>query len=190
MRVGLGLLAVALGSIDANAHPVEGTASSTEVDAPALMLEAAGTWSGQTAEPKTGWRAALLAPVDSAAISSGPEAAVHVAFVARFDDHGAPAEPGTPELLARSWGAGLRAMTTWASSQFRFGVFAEGTVGRTRARNADEMTSRGAGHWMASAGLVGGTRTLQLVADFGWMVTDADHRIGPIASLGLHLAID
>lgn len=159
-------------------------------NAPTAEVEVAGTWSGNSIKPKNGWRAALLAPITTAPLRHSV-GTVGLSFIARFDDHGAPEEDGMAETNATSWGGGLRATTTWATSNLRFGVFAEGTIGRTRSRHADVSTSQRDTHWMLSGGLVGGTRTLQVVADFGWLVTEAgDGRIGPIASLGLHVAFD
>jgi hypothetical protein len=176
---------------NAHAHPTgEELVPPAAASAPTAELEVAGTWSGNTIKPKNGWRAALLVPLSTAPLRNSVGTA-GFSFIARFDDHGAPAEDGMAETNATSWGGGLRGTITWAFSNVRFGVFGEGTVGRTRSRHADVSMAQRDSHWMLSGGFVGGTRTLQVVADFGWLVTDAgDGRIGPIASLGLHLALD
>lgn len=175
MRVGApALLAVCLAVAPARAEPV--------------AVEVAGTWSGNTTEPADGWRAAILIP-----LAPTTPTTLQLAAIARFDDHGAPAEHGDAATRATSLGAGLRAGSTWSApaSAFRLGAFLEGTLGRTRAHHADAMSAQRDAHWMISAGLVGGTRMFQVVADFGWLVTDAgDGRIGPIASLGVQLALD
>jgi hypothetical protein len=166
----------------------EVAATPTPLEAPTLAVEIAGTWSGNSVEPKNGWRAAILHTI---ATAQRPGNITYVSVIARYDNHGAPAESGVAETMATSWGGGLRATTTWGFSSFRLGVFGEGTLGITRARYADEMTSQRDEHMMASGGIVAGTKSLQLVADFGWLVTDVgDGRIGPIASLGLNVALD
>jgi len=183
---------IVLGASSAYAQPSytppQEVAAPTLPDAPTLAVEIAGTWSGNSVEPKNGWRAAILYSI---ATKPQPGYITSVSLIARYDDHGAPAEAGIPETIATSWGAGLRASTTWVFSSFRLGVFGEGTVGLTHARQADEMMSLHDQHAMASGGIVMGTKSLQLVADFGWLFTDVgEGRIGPIASLGLHAVLD
>jgi hypothetical protein len=192
MRAAGVIILLCLGANTANAQPstYEVPPAPAPVEGPVLAVEVAGTWSGKTTEPKNGWRAAILHSI-STRRGSDPSNLTSISAIVRFDDHGAPAESGVAETIARSWGAGVRATTSWEISNLRLGVFAEGTVGFTRARQADEMQWQRDQHMMASGGIIAGTASVQLVGDFGWLVTKAgDGRIGPIASFGLNLVLD
>jgi hypothetical protein len=160
---------------------------------PTLLVELAATLSGQTAGPKAGWRAAAIRPLIgwSNVLSAERTATIALELVGRFDRHGAPDEWGSPELFADSWGGGLRLTTLSRGPIAALGVYVEATAGRTSARDAgSSMTQRDA-HWLASCGVIGGVKSVRVIADFGWMVTDVGgDRIGPIASLGLNIPID
>src|SRR5688572_6648366 len=111
---------VCLGASSAYAQPSltqpsthEVAATPTPLEAPTLAVEIAGTWSGNSIEPKNGWRAAILYSI---AATRRPGNVTSVSVIGRYDNHGAPAESGIPETMATSWGGGLRAATTWGFS--------------------------------------------------------------------------